>query len=129
MFFVPKGSLSSRYQLGSGQPGRSGASDFTLVPCPSRPGAELQVLIQPADVVVHAPEADPGHHGQVGEDHAAVEAVLVVVAGDAHAGLLEAPHVHQPVVPQHVELAGHHIRRRRAAQDLTLREQRRRPHI
>lgn len=39
----------------------------------------LQVAVQPADVALHAAAAHAGHHRQVGEDHAAVEAVLHVL--------------------------------------------------
>lgn len=89
----------------------------------------LQVLVQPANEVVQAPLSHTGHHGQEGEHHAAMESVLVVVAGCRDARLLQPPDIHQAVVPQHVKLTGHHIRCGRASQNRLVRQQRRRPHV
>ena len=89
----------------------------------------LQVLVQPADVVVQAPLSNAGHHGQEREDHAAVETVLVVVACCRDAGLLQPPDVHQAVVPQHIKLTGHDVGGGRASQNRLLGQQRGRPRV
>lgn len=54
----------------------------------------LQILVQPADVVVHAPPSHARHHRQICKHHAAVKAVLIVVTGHRDASVLQTSGVH-----------------------------------
>lgn len=54
----------------------------------------LQILVQPADVVVHAPPSHARHHRQIRKHHAAVKAVLIVVTGHRDASVLQTSGVH-----------------------------------
>lgn len=88
-----------------------------------------EVLIQPLDVAVPGVHAGGEIRGPHGEDHAAVEAVVEVVEGDGHAGVLQALGVHGAVVAQHVVLAGQHVGARLPRQRRVVRQQRHRPHV